>query len=93
MKRNNFVMLEEFDEIYKDLGWVDYYSITKITDDAITMVIYTKKEISKEDAEFDVLVSRNIDLGDKLGKEIIWDYKVSSYNFFSKLFRKLKKRI
>lgn len=77
-----FVTTGVFNSFYEDLGWIDYYTVTKITEKEIFMIFYTKKEISKESIEFDTLVLRNINLGEQLGKEIVWDYKPTVTNRF-----------
>ena len=91
MKNLKFVMTETIDRMYEDLGWVDYYTIDKITNDALYMTIFTKVEITKEDERFDTLVLRNISLGEELNRDIIWDYFPSQNNIILKFKTTLSK--
>ena len=91
MKNLKFVMTETIDRMYEDLGWVDYYTIDKITNDALYMTIFTKVEITKEDERFDTLVLRNISLGEELNRDIIWDYFPSQNNIIFKFKTTLSK--
>lgn len=92
-----FLLLELIDKAYIDLGWVDYYTIDKITKDALFLTVFTKIKISKEDSEFDTLVIRNSELGELIGKEVVWNYKSSSSSplkiFIRNLIKNRKERL
>lgn len=79
----NLIFPKEFDRIYADLGWVDYYKIVDIADSEIKLIVYTKVPINSADDRFDILLERHAELGEKLHKDINWSVENSSSTFNS----------